>query len=243
MDLISWILSRMRPYRGRMTVLAVLALAQIVLGVLSPWPLKLVVDNVLGGAAASSWPVRTDPCAGGRRLRGAADRDRRGRPAVAARLSGRIDGGHAGAGRHRAADGLFAAREAARAPAGAGPSSPHRDAHGRFGVPPRGRRVLRARPGDERRAAAARRRADPGRDVRRPAEAECIPGTSVAGGRAVSLRQPSVLFAPHDRSGRAREGARVEADRAALRDSLVDQSRQELRARAARARTVFAVGR
>ena len=48
----------MRPYRGRMVVLAVIALTQIVLGLLSPWPLKLVVDNVLGGRAASSSPVR-----------------------------------------------------------------------------------------------------------------------------------------------------------------------------------------
>jgi ABC-type multidrug transport system fused ATPase/permease subunit len=39
----------MRPYRVRMAALAVIALVQIALGLLSPWPLKLVVDNVLGG--------------------------------------------------------------------------------------------------------------------------------------------------------------------------------------------------
>jgi ABC-type multidrug transport system fused ATPase/permease subunit len=50
MDLINWTLSCMRPYRGRMVLLSVVAIAQIVLGVLGPWPLKLVVDNVLGGA-------------------------------------------------------------------------------------------------------------------------------------------------------------------------------------------------
>ena len=144
--------------------------------------------------AASARPVRTDPCAGRRGLHRAAGRDRRGRPAAAARLAGRVDGGHAGAGRHRAADGLLAAREAARAPAGARPASPHRDAHRRFGVPPRGRRVLRARPRDERRAAAARRRADARRDVRRPAEAERVAGAAVADGRAVSLRQPSATI-------------------------------------------------
>jgi ATP-binding cassette subfamily B protein len=49
MNLFSWTLSCMRPYRGRMIFLSALALAQIVLGLLSPWPLKLVVDNVLGG--------------------------------------------------------------------------------------------------------------------------------------------------------------------------------------------------
>jgi ABC-type multidrug transport system fused ATPase/permease subunit len=38
----------MRPYRGRLIVLAVIAAIEIALGVLAPWPLKLVIDNVLG---------------------------------------------------------------------------------------------------------------------------------------------------------------------------------------------------
>ena len=49
MSLAAWTLSYMRPYRVRMAALAVIALVQIALGLLSPWPLKLVVDNVLGG--------------------------------------------------------------------------------------------------------------------------------------------------------------------------------------------------
>jgi ATP-binding cassette subfamily B protein/subfamily B ATP-binding cassette protein MsbA len=49
MSLAAWTLSYMRPYRARMAALAVIALAQIALGLLSPWPLKLVVDNILGG--------------------------------------------------------------------------------------------------------------------------------------------------------------------------------------------------
>ena len=51
----------MRPYRGRMVFLAVIALMQIALGLLSPWPLKIVVDNVLGGrplASSLSEPIR-----------------------------------------------------------------------------------------------------------------------------------------------------------------------------------------
>ena len=38
----------MRPYRGRMILVAVMAAIEIGLGLLSPWPLKLVIDNVLG---------------------------------------------------------------------------------------------------------------------------------------------------------------------------------------------------
>ena len=49
MSLAAWTLSYMRPYRVRMAALAAIALVQIALGLLSPWPLKLVVDNVLGG--------------------------------------------------------------------------------------------------------------------------------------------------------------------------------------------------
>ncbi|HTM04481.1 MAG TPA: ABC transporter ATP-binding protein [Vicinamibacterales bacterium] len=38
----------MRPYRGRIILVAVMAAIEIGLGLLSPWPLKLVIDNVLG---------------------------------------------------------------------------------------------------------------------------------------------------------------------------------------------------
>jgi ATP-binding cassette subfamily B protein/subfamily B ATP-binding cassette protein MsbA len=38
----------MRPYRGRIMLLALIAVTEIGLGVLAPWPLKLVIDNVLG---------------------------------------------------------------------------------------------------------------------------------------------------------------------------------------------------
>ena len=51
----------MRPYRGRMAFLVGIAFTQIVLGLLSPWPLKIVVDNVLGGEPLPSYlaePIR-----------------------------------------------------------------------------------------------------------------------------------------------------------------------------------------
>jgi ATP-binding cassette subfamily B protein len=47
-NLVPWTLSLLRPYRGRVVVLSVIAALDIALGILAPWPLKLVVDNVLG---------------------------------------------------------------------------------------------------------------------------------------------------------------------------------------------------
>jgi ATP-binding cassette subfamily B protein/subfamily B ATP-binding cassette protein MsbA len=49
MSLTAWTLSYMRPYRARIAVIGAISLANIALGLLSPWPLKIVVDNVLGG--------------------------------------------------------------------------------------------------------------------------------------------------------------------------------------------------
>jgi len=47
--LVSWTLSFMRPYRGRMTLVAVLLLLEVALGALQPWLLKIVIDYVLVG--------------------------------------------------------------------------------------------------------------------------------------------------------------------------------------------------
>ena len=48
MNLVAWTLSFLRPYRGRVVAIAVLAIAEIGLAALAPWPFKLVVDNILG---------------------------------------------------------------------------------------------------------------------------------------------------------------------------------------------------
>ena len=48
-SLISWTLSFMGPYRARMTLVAVLLLAEVALVALQPWLLKAVIDYVLGG--------------------------------------------------------------------------------------------------------------------------------------------------------------------------------------------------
>ena len=47
--LFSWSLSFLRPYRPRVVAIALLAVAEIVLAAMAPWPLKALVDNVLGG--------------------------------------------------------------------------------------------------------------------------------------------------------------------------------------------------
>jgi ATP-binding cassette subfamily B protein len=49
MTLAGWTLSFLRPYRGRVTAILALSLLEIGLAALAPWPLKAVVDSVLGG--------------------------------------------------------------------------------------------------------------------------------------------------------------------------------------------------
>lgn len=47
MSLFGWVASLLRPYRGRIVLISSLALVQIGMNLLAPWPLKVVVDNVL----------------------------------------------------------------------------------------------------------------------------------------------------------------------------------------------------
>jgi ATP-binding cassette, subfamily B, bacterial len=47
--LVSWTLSFLRPYRGRVALLSTLLVSEIVLGALQPVPLKVVIDYVLLG--------------------------------------------------------------------------------------------------------------------------------------------------------------------------------------------------
>ena len=51
MHLVSWTLSFLRPYRWRAVVIAILSVTEIGLATLAPWPLKVLVDNVLGDTA------------------------------------------------------------------------------------------------------------------------------------------------------------------------------------------------
>jgi len=47
--LVCWTLSFLRPYRERVLAISILSIAEIGLAALAPWPLKIVVDSVLGG--------------------------------------------------------------------------------------------------------------------------------------------------------------------------------------------------
>src|SRR5215471_3433966 len=57
--LVPWMLSFLKPHRGRVTQLAVLMLAEILLGVLQPWPFAWVIDHVLGGKPFSNSHVQS----------------------------------------------------------------------------------------------------------------------------------------------------------------------------------------
>ena len=46
-SLLRWTLSFLRPYRGRVMLLAVFLLIEVALGALQPWPIKVVIDYVL----------------------------------------------------------------------------------------------------------------------------------------------------------------------------------------------------
>ena len=48
MTLTRWTLSFLQPYRARVVAIAALSLAELGLVALAPWPLKVVVDNILG---------------------------------------------------------------------------------------------------------------------------------------------------------------------------------------------------
>jgi ABC-type multidrug transport system fused ATPase/permease subunit len=54
-SLVRWIASYMRPYRWRLALLAIVSVAEVGLGALTPWTMKLVVDNVLTGHPLPHW--------------------------------------------------------------------------------------------------------------------------------------------------------------------------------------------
>jgi len=55
LSLARWLVPYMRVYRWRLALLAVVSLAEVGLGALQPWTLKLVVDNVLSGKPMPGW--------------------------------------------------------------------------------------------------------------------------------------------------------------------------------------------
>ena len=69
MTLAGWTLSFLRPYRARVAAIVALSLLEIGLAALAPWPLKAVVDNVLGGHPAARGRRRPGAGALGRQRR------------------------------------------------------------------------------------------------------------------------------------------------------------------------------
>jgi ABC-type multidrug transport system fused ATPase/permease subunit len=47
--LVPWMLSFLRPHRGRVALLAILLLAEIALGAMQPWVLAIAIDHAIGG--------------------------------------------------------------------------------------------------------------------------------------------------------------------------------------------------
>ncbi|MBP7777613.1 MAG: ABC transporter ATP-binding protein [Acidobacteria bacterium] len=48
MNLLRWTLSFLRPYRASVVAITALSIVEVALGALAPWPLKIVIDSVLG---------------------------------------------------------------------------------------------------------------------------------------------------------------------------------------------------
>jgi len=53
--LLSWLGSYTKPYRRRLALLAVVSVVEVAFGALTPWPMKVVVDNVLVGHPLPAW--------------------------------------------------------------------------------------------------------------------------------------------------------------------------------------------
>ncbi|HMV82382.1 MAG TPA: ABC transporter ATP-binding protein [Blastocatellia bacterium] len=50
-----WALGYLRPYRGRIALFLVVTVVEILSGLLLPWPMKFIVDNVLGNQPMPGW--------------------------------------------------------------------------------------------------------------------------------------------------------------------------------------------
>jgi len=59
------ILELLRPYRGRLTVILMAMLVQTVMSLAAPWPLKVIIDDVVGNHPAPRWIAWLLPMLGG----------------------------------------------------------------------------------------------------------------------------------------------------------------------------------
>lgn len=55
----------LRPYRGRLTVILVAMLLQTLMSLAAPWPLKVIIDDVVGGHPPPQWIAWLLPMLGG----------------------------------------------------------------------------------------------------------------------------------------------------------------------------------
>src|SRR3984957_8231729 len=44
-----------RPYRGRLVIVLLAMMVETATGLAGPWPLKIVIDNAVGGHAVPGW--------------------------------------------------------------------------------------------------------------------------------------------------------------------------------------------
>ena len=63
MTVVAWTLGFLRPYRGKAAAILALSILEIGLAVLAPWPLKVIVDHVLGGLPLPASLVAITPAA------------------------------------------------------------------------------------------------------------------------------------------------------------------------------------
>ena len=182
MPIFSWSLSFLRPYRLRVMAIVVLAMVEIGLAALAPWPMKAIVDNVFGGRPFPG-PLATVAdtltngsvesllilvALAGLGLQLLLELVRGAHTQVAVDTGQRMV--------YTCAPGCSRTCRRCRC----GITSLGRTADSR--LPPRGRRLLRQRPGDGRRVPAGDVGADAGRDVRHPDAAGPDAGAAVAGG-------------------------------------------------------------
>ena len=63
MTVVAWTLGFLQPYRGKAAAILALSILEIGLAVLAPWPLKVIVDYVLGGLPLPASLVAITPAA------------------------------------------------------------------------------------------------------------------------------------------------------------------------------------
>lgn len=55
----------LRPYRGRLAIILTAMLVQTIMGLAAPWPLKIIIDDVVGDHRAPAWVAWMVPMLGG----------------------------------------------------------------------------------------------------------------------------------------------------------------------------------